>query len=94
MYNGVGLTTPRGSGTSGHVTTNSFNVRGGRGGGWGAGGGVGGAGGGGRGDGRGRGAGGSRLATRPADPALVEHNRRRAIEVKLAELADALEEKG
>jgi len=87
MYNGVGLTTPRGSGTSGHVTTNSFNLRGGRG-----------SGGGGRGDGHGgRGSGGAGRAApaaRPADPAMLAHNRRRAIEVKLAELADALEERG
>lgn len=89
MYNGVGLTTPRGSGTSGHVTTNSFNLRGGRGGG---GGGRGGHGGDGR--GRGRGGGGPPARARPADPAILEHNRRRAIEVKLAELADALEEQG
>lgn len=28
MYNGIGLLTPRGSGTSGHVTNNKFNLRG------------------------------------------------------------------
>ena len=27
-YNGVGLVTPRGSGTSGYVQTNKFNLRG------------------------------------------------------------------
>jgi len=27
MYNGVGLYTPRGSGTSGYVATNKFNLR-------------------------------------------------------------------
>jgi serine/arginine repetitive matrix protein 2 len=27
MYNGIGLVTPRGSGTSGHVQANKFNVR-------------------------------------------------------------------
>lgn len=27
MYNGVGLLTARGSGTSGHVQTNKFNLR-------------------------------------------------------------------
>lgn len=27
MYNGIGLLTPRGSGTSGYVTTNKFNLR-------------------------------------------------------------------
>ncbi|KAL6757497.1 hypothetical protein V8C86DRAFT_2624162 [Haematococcus lacustris] len=29
MYNGIGLLTPRGSGTSGHVQNNAFNLRGG-----------------------------------------------------------------
>ena len=29
MYNGVGLLTPRGSGTSGYVQGNKFNLRGG-----------------------------------------------------------------
>ena len=28
MYNGIGLLTPRGSGTSGYVQTNKFNLRG------------------------------------------------------------------
>lgn len=27
MYNGIGLLTPRGSGTSGYVQTNKFNLR-------------------------------------------------------------------
>lgn len=27
MYNGIGLSTPRGSGTSGYVTGNKFNLR-------------------------------------------------------------------
>ena len=27
MYNGIGLLTPRGSGTSGYVTNNKFNLR-------------------------------------------------------------------
>lgn len=27
MYNGIGLLTPRGSGTSGHVQGNKFNLR-------------------------------------------------------------------
>ena len=27
MYNGVGLLTPRGSGTSGYVQSNKFNIR-------------------------------------------------------------------
>lgn len=29
MYNGIGILTPRGSGTSGHVQSNKFNLRGG-----------------------------------------------------------------
>jgi serine/arginine repetitive matrix protein 2 len=28
MYNGIGLLTPRGSGTSGYVSANKFNLRG------------------------------------------------------------------
>jgi serine/arginine repetitive matrix protein 2 len=28
MYNGIGILTPRGSGTSGYVTNNKFNLRG------------------------------------------------------------------
>lgn len=75
MYNGVGLLTPRGSGTSGHVQSNSFNVR-----------------------------------PNSAVPAfgaetkapivykpnedILEHNRKREIEVKLVELEEELEEKG
>ncbi len=27
MYNGIGILTPRGSGTSGYVTNNKFNLR-------------------------------------------------------------------
>lgn len=27
MYNGIGILTPRGSGTSGHVQNNKFNLR-------------------------------------------------------------------
>ncbi len=27
MYNGIGLLTPRGTGTSGHIQNNKFNIR-------------------------------------------------------------------
>ncbi len=76
MYNGIGLVTPRGSGTSGHVQNNKFNLRG--------------------------------HAPPPKfgeekPPAevqrqpnkeILEHNRKRAIEIKLAEYQDDLEDKG
>jgi serine/arginine repetitive matrix protein 2 len=76
MYNGIGLLTPRGSGTSGHVTSNSFNIRSGQ-----------------------------RVTERKddhkrasvtikADEKILEHQRKRAIEVKLAELEEILQEKG
>ncbi|KAK9821762.1 hypothetical protein WJX81_005452 [Elliptochloris bilobata] len=77
MYNGIGLLTPRGSGTSGHVQTNKFNLRG-------------------------------RPQQRiledrsslkgpeqkQANQAILDHTRKRDIELKLAELADSLEEQG
>ena len=76
MYNGIGLLTPRGSGTSGHVTGNSFNIRGGQ-----------------------------RITERKdegkqpprvlkADEKILEHQRKRAVEVKLAELEESLQDKG
>jgi serine/arginine repetitive matrix protein 2 len=76
MYNGIGLLTPRGSGTSGHVTSNAFNIRSGQ-----------------------------RITERKddgkkgpvvkkADEKILEHQRKRAIEVKLAELEEDLQDKG
>lgn len=73
MYGNIGLSTPRGSGTSGHVTANKFNVR----------------------------PRDSDRRDRPAPPPkrgpnadILDHDRRRAVEVKLAELEDALEDQG
>jgi hypothetical protein len=77
MYNGIGLLTPRGSGTSGYVQANKFNLRG-------------------------------RPQQRVmedrsalqgpeqkrANQAILDHNRKRDIELKLTELADSLEEQG
>lgn len=80
MYNGVGIVTPRGTGTSGYVQTNKFNVRrapvpkfgaadadGGR---------------------------GPHAADRKPNQEILEHNRRRQIEIKLLELQDKLEDAG
>ena len=78
MYNGVGVLTPRGTGTSGYVQTNKFNLR------------------------RapvpkfGEGADGKQphAADRKPNKEILEHNRRRQMEIKLLELQDALEEAG
>lgn len=77
MYNGIGLLTPRGSGTSGYVQTNRFNLH------------------------------GRPQQRMPEDrsalqgpeqkqpnQAILDHNRKRDIELKLTELADSLEEQG
>ncbi len=79
MYNGIGILTPRGTGTSGYVQTNKFNLRPGR-------------------------AGGAwqqqqqeskhQPANKQPNQEILEHNRKREIEVKLAEMADELEDKG
>lgn len=75
MYNGIGLSTPRGSGTSGHVQRNSASVhkkdklesseknR-------------------------------SELINRPPNKEILEHTRKREIELKCLELSDTLEEQG
>eukprot|EP01023_Acetabularia_acetabulum_P025340 TRINITY_DN2426_c1_g1_i7.p1 TRINITY_DN2426_c1_g1~~TRINITY_DN2426_c1_g1_i7.p1 ORF type:complete len:531 (-),score=110.80 TRINITY_DN2426_c1_g1_i7:197-1789(-) len=79
MYNGVGLLTPRGTGTSGYVQTNQFNLR------------------------RQPPPAGSQhkpgdtkkpRAERKANEEILEHNRKRDIEVKLLELRETLEERG
>ena len=76
MYNGVGILTPRGTGTSGHVQTNKFNVR------------------------RapvpkfGEGADKQHSVDRKPNKDILEHNRRRQLEIKLLELSDQLEEAG
>ena len=78
-YGGVGLSSVRGSGTSGYVTTNKFHLKASR---------LGP-----RDDQRGDllKAGGG---VRKPNAEILEHNRKRAVEVKLAELRDALEAKG
>jgi serine/arginine repetitive matrix protein 2 len=76
MYNGVGILTPRGTGTSGHVQTNKFNLR------------------------RapvpkfGDGQDGPQHTDRKPNKEILEHNRRRQLEIKLLELSDQLEEAG
>ena len=76
MYNGVGILTPRGTGTSGHVQTNKFNLR------------------------RapvpkfGSEAGAQQHADRKPNKDILEHNRRRQLEIKLLELREQLEEAG
>ena len=79
MYNGIGLQTPRGSGTSGYVSANKFKLQ------------------------RrhapvmtkefaeGQGMGG---VTKKANKELLEHERKRQIELKLLELRDLLEDQG
>ena len=78
-YNGIGLASVRGSGTSGYVTTNKFHLKGSR--------------------------LGPRDSFRDRDDApggssrkpnqeILEHNRKRAVEVKLLVLRESLEEKG
>eukprot|EP01025_Chloroclados_australasicus_P038833 TRINITY_DN400_c0_g1_i1.p2 TRINITY_DN400_c0_g1~~TRINITY_DN400_c0_g1_i1.p2 ORF type:complete len:475 (-),score=71.66 TRINITY_DN400_c0_g1_i1:717-2141(-) len=80
MYNGVGLLTPRGTGTSGYVQSNQFNLR------------------------RRPPPAGSqgkpgevkkrKEGQQKANEEILEHNRKREIEVKLLELRESLEEQG
>lgn len=79
MYNGIGLTTPRGSGTNGYIQTNKFFVRA-------------------RplkselrefGEGQGQGG-----VSRKANSAILEHDRKRQIELKCTELEDEMLEQG
>jgi serine/arginine repetitive matrix protein 2 len=74
MYNGIGILTPRGTGTSGHVQANKFNLR--------------------------RAPvpkfqegqpGALAAADKKPNQAILEHNRKRQVEVKLLELQDELE---
>lgn len=85
MYNGIGLTTVRGTGTSGYVQTNRAYVRPNRRGN-------------GRGRGRGNGGGGRRRngtgRTRIVSSALEEHEALRRVEVAVAELDEDLSERG
>ena len=78
MYNGIGLLTPRGSGTSGYVQNNKFNLRGPP---------------------------QQKIQDlnkvqekapqhRKPDQGILDHNRKRDIELKVVQMADALEEQG
>lgn len=77
MYNGIGLLTPRGSGTSGYVQTNRFNLHG-------------------RPQQRMPEERSALKGPEQKEPnqAILDHNRKRDIELKLTELADSLEEQG
>ncbi|PIA18719.1 cwf21-domain-containing protein, partial [Coemansia reversa NRRL 1564] len=79
-YNGIGLTTPRGSGTSGHVVKNVSALRPGQ-----------------------KDSGARRQhyydrdrtsKTKPLDQGILEHERKRQVEVKCLELQDELEAQG
>lgn len=72
MYNGIGLTTPRGSGTNGYVQRNLSFVR--------------------KTKEKIKEQSNEDTAVRAYDPALVEHERRRQIEVRCLELRELLEE--
>ncbi|KAJ2399138.1 RNA-splicing factor [Coemansia sp. RSA 2559] len=82
MYNGIGLTTPRGTGTSGHVVRNASALK----------------------PGQERGVAQSRYSrypsershprNKPVDKDILEHERKRQVEIKCLELQDELEEKG
>ncbi|GAX79035.1 hypothetical protein CEUSTIGMA_g6475.t1 [Chlamydomonas eustigma] len=77
MYNGIGILTPRGSGTSGHVQTNKFNLRPGA---------------------------AQRVDLRKLDETgptqrqpnkgILDHNRKREIELEIAKLEEDLFEEG
>ena len=77
MYNGIGILTPRGTGSSGYVQTNKFNLRGPT----------------------------QRrpedlkaahdsISNRKPDQGILDHNRKRDIELKVVQMSDALEEQG
>ncbi|KAJ1665113.1 RNA-splicing factor [Coemansia sp. RSA 1813] len=81
MYNGIGLTTPRGSGTSGHVVRNASALKSGQE----------------RSVAQNRllkYSGESPPRSKPVDKGILEHEQKRQAEVKCLELQDELEEKG
>jgi hypothetical protein len=78
MYNGVGLQTPRGSGTSGHVQASKFLVKP-------------------RSSSSAAADGAGAIAdygTRKPNKDILEHDRKRQMELRLLEQRDALEEQG
>jgi serine/arginine repetitive matrix protein 2 len=77
MYNGIGILTPRGTGTSGYVQTNKFNLRG-------------------RPQKRPEDlrTAHDQTANRKPDEGILDHNRRREIELKVVQMADLMEEQG
>ncbi|KAJ2780705.1 hypothetical protein GGI15_003448 [Coemansia interrupta] len=80
MYNGIGLNTPRGSGTSGHVVRNASALRPGQSGGTSR-----------------KGERYSRDAapkSKHIDQGIIEHERKRQVEIKCLELQDKLEDQG
>ncbi|KAJ1995757.1 RNA-splicing factor [Coemansia umbellata] len=81
MYNGIGLTTPRGTGTSGHVVRNASSLK----------------------PGQEQGTSQNKHQqyareripkSKPVDKGILEHERKRQIEVKCLALQDKLEEQG
>ena len=77
MYNGIGILTPRGTGTSGYVQTNKFNLRGPP-----------------QRKPEDLKAAHDRTGNRKPDQGILDHNRKREIELKIVQMADALEEQG
>ena len=77
MYNGIGILTPRGTGTSGYVQTNKFNLRGPP-----------------QRKTEDLKAAHDRTGARKPDQGILDHNRKREIELKVVQMADALEEQG
>ncbi|KAJ1944095.1 RNA-splicing factor, partial [Linderina macrospora] len=73
MYNGIGLTTPRGTGTSGHVVRNASALKPGQ---------------------KYRRVERKERAPKPTDPSILEHERKRQVEIKCLSLQDELEEQG
>ena len=77
MYNGIGILTPRGTGSSGYVQTNKFNLRG---------------------PPQRRPedlkAAHDSTSNRKPDQGILDHNRKRDIELKVVQMSDALEEQG
>lgn len=81
MYNGIGLQTPRGSGTNGYIQTNKFFIKSKTG----------------KADGNSRGFEGDQGmagVSKKANRDILEHDRKRQIELKLVVLEDKLTDQG